>query len=123
MFLEKVETSKVFVRDCSVASPYALLLFGGNVTVQHDRGTVAVDDWIRFTAPAKVGVLARELRKELDHLLFLKVRAPRQAHSDRCAVLRTDAVLVAMLMRCALQSGAARHCGAAEDRGRGVMAR
>lgn len=32
-----------------------------------------VDEWIRFKAPAQVGVLVRELRRELDELLLRKV--------------------------------------------------
>ncbi|XP_042415652.1 DExH-box ATP-dependent RNA helicase DExH7, chloroplastic-like isoform X3 [Zingiber officinale] len=35
VFLEKVETSKIFLRDTSVISPYSLLLFGGSVVIQH----------------------------------------------------------------------------------------
>jgi ATP-dependent RNA helicase DHX29 len=35
VFHEKVETSKVYLRDTTVISPYALLLFGGAINVQH----------------------------------------------------------------------------------------
>jgi hypothetical protein len=31
----QVETSKVYLRDTTVISPYALLLFGGAINVQH----------------------------------------------------------------------------------------
>jgi ATP-dependent RNA helicase DHX29 len=34
VFHDKVKTSKVFLRDCTVVSPYALLLFGGPITVK-----------------------------------------------------------------------------------------
>uniref|UniRef100_A0A7I4CTE9 RNA helicase n=1 Tax=Physcomitrium patens TaxID=3218 RepID=A0A7I4CTE9_PHYPA len=35
VFHEKVETSKVYLRDTTVISPYDLLLFGGEISVQH----------------------------------------------------------------------------------------
>ena len=31
----QVKTSKVYVRDTSLISPYTLLLFGGEISVQH----------------------------------------------------------------------------------------
>lgn len=31
----QVETSKVYLRDTTVVSPYDLLLFGGDISVQH----------------------------------------------------------------------------------------
>lgn len=43
VYLEKVETSKVFLRDSTAVSAYALLLFGGQVDVVHDRDRIVVD--------------------------------------------------------------------------------
>jgi hypothetical protein len=40
VFHEKIKTSRVFIRDCTVVSPYALLLFGGPITVKHESGQV-----------------------------------------------------------------------------------
>lgn len=76
MYHEKVQTSKVFVRDASPAPPYALLLFGGAVTVRHADSRVLVDDWIRFEAPARVAVLVKELRREVDAALEAKFEQP-----------------------------------------------
>ena len=39
VYLEKVQTSKVFVRDASLVSPYALLLFGASAAPA-DRGSL-----------------------------------------------------------------------------------
>lgn len=54
MYHEKIKTSRVFIRDCSVVSVYPLVLFGGGqVSVQLQRGEfiVSLDDgWIRFAA-------------------------------------------------------------------------
>jgi hypothetical protein len=40
VFHEKVKTSQVYVRDGTVVSPFALLLFGGALTVEHLKGEV-----------------------------------------------------------------------------------
>lgn len=47
-YLEKVKTSKTFIRDCTVTSPMAILLFGGALAVAHESGYVQVDEWIRI---------------------------------------------------------------------------
>jgi hypothetical protein len=89
VFYEKVKTSQVYIRDCSmiypckrahasvrincVSSVDALLLFGGEVRVLRERGVISVDEWIKFRAPPEIGVLVRELRRELDELLLRKV--------------------------------------------------
>eukprot|EP00178_Gracilaria_changii_P017569 TRINITY_DN500_c0_g1_i2.p1 TRINITY_DN500_c0_g1~~TRINITY_DN500_c0_g1_i2.p1 ORF type:complete len:1343 (-),score=190.46 TRINITY_DN500_c0_g1_i2:4236-8264(-) len=71
-FYEKVLTSKMFIRDATMVSPYAILLFGGEIGVSHQNGQMSVDRWVIFKAPAQIAVLARELRRELDHLLLRK---------------------------------------------------
>ena len=38
----------MYVRDTSVVSPYALLLFGGAIDVQHTQKLISLDGWIRF---------------------------------------------------------------------------
>ena len=47
VFNEKVQTSRLWLRDASAVPPYALLLFGGAVRVQHQQGTVTIDDYVR----------------------------------------------------------------------------
>lgn len=68
----KVKTTKLYVRDSTMVSPYAILLFGGEIEVQHKKGQMSVDGWVIFKAPARVAVLARELRRQLDTLLMRK---------------------------------------------------
>ncbi len=74
-------------------TPYALLLFGGEVAVQHTAGTVTVGggNWLRFRAAAKVGVLVKQLRRALDVLLAEKIDDPGLDITDRCAGLCVDA--------------------------------
>lgn len=54
VYHEKVKTSRVFIRDCSMVCVYPMVLFGGgqvNVELQHGEFIISLDDgWIRFTA-------------------------------------------------------------------------
>ncbi|XP_058480451.1 putative ATP-dependent RNA helicase DHX57 [Solea solea] len=81
VYHEKVKTSRVFIRDCSMVSVYPLVLFGGGqVNVQMHKGEfiISLDDgWIRFAASShQVAELVKELRWELDQLLEDKIRNP-----------------------------------------------
>ena len=76
LFHEKVKTTKVYVRDATMVGPYALLLFGGKVKVDHERASALCDGWIRFRAAPRVAVLFKALRAELDGLLMQKIAAP-----------------------------------------------
>ena len=79
---DRVQTSKVFVRDCTMVGSYPLLLFGGDLDVKHEQGKLVLDEWCEFNAPAKIGVLARELRKKIDQLLTNKVNSPGPISMD-----------------------------------------
>ena len=70
------DTGKTYVRDVTAVSPLALLLFGGDVEVHHDKSTVTIDGEITFEAPGQVAVLVRELRSKLDMLLRDKIASP-----------------------------------------------
>jgi hypothetical protein len=59
VYHERVQTTSVFVRDCSTVTPYQLLLFGGKIAVQHAQGTLSLDRWATFKAPPRVGVLLK----------------------------------------------------------------
>ena len=82
VYYQKVQTSKVFLRDATMVPAYALLLFGGRIDVLHERGKIVIDKWMYFQAPARVGVLVRELRKSLDLLLTSKIENPSISISD-----------------------------------------
>lgn len=48
-----VHNFQVFIRDCTMVSVYPLLLFGGGITIDLDKGdfVMSLDDgWIRFIA-------------------------------------------------------------------------
>ncbi|KAI5606345.1 putative ATP-dependent RNA helicase DHX57 isoform X1, partial [Silurus asotus] len=81
VYHEKVKTSRVFIRDCSMVCMYPMVLLGGgkvNVELQHGEFIISLDDgWIRFTAAShEVAELVKELRWELDQLLEEKIRNP-----------------------------------------------
>jgi ATP-dependent RNA helicase DHX57 len=73
VYHERVQTTAIFVRDCTAVTPYQLLLFGGKIEVQHTQGTISIDRWATFQAPAKVGVLLKEIRNQLDRVLAQKI--------------------------------------------------
>ena len=40
---------------------YALLLFGGRLTVHHVEGLISLDNWAKFKAPAQIATLVTSL--------------------------------------------------------------
>lgn len=76
VYTEKVKTSKVFLRESTMIPAYALLLFGGEIRVKHERQSITVDDWLQFEAPARIAVLIRELRLKVDSILLDKIQQP-----------------------------------------------
>ena len=76
VYYEKVLTSRVFLRDATMVTPYPMLLFGGELHVRHAEHVVSVDKWIEFGAPPRTAVLFRQLRDELNRLLLEKIENP-----------------------------------------------
>ncbi|XP_017280214.1 ATP-dependent DNA/RNA helicase DHX36 [Kryptolebias marmoratus] len=90
----KMRTSSIFLYDCTEVSPFSLLFFGGDITIQKDEGqeTIAVDQWIVFRSPARIAHLVKSLKKELDSLLEEKISNPapvdwNNRQSKDCAVI------------------------------------
>ncbi|XP_053479622.1 LOW QUALITY PROTEIN: ATP-dependent DNA/RNA helicase DHX36 [Ictalurus furcatus] len=90
----KMRTTSIFLYDCTEVSPFSLLFFGGDISIQKDKEqeTIAVDEWIVFQSPARIAHLVKDLKKELDLLLEEKIKRPRPVDwSDRaskdCAVI------------------------------------
>ncbi|XP_004300262.1 PREDICTED: ATP-dependent RNA helicase DHX36 [Fragaria vesca subsp. vesca] len=89
VFLEKVETNKVFLRDSTIISPNSILLFGGSINIQHQTGLVIVDGWLKLTAPAQTAVLFKELRLTLHSVLKELIRKPENCTVGHNEVLRS----------------------------------
>ena len=73
---EIVKTSKVYVRDCTAVSKFAILLFGGALKVYQSHGVAAVDDWLKFRITAKPATLVKYLRSSMEALLLEKIMNP-----------------------------------------------
>lgn len=69
-------TAKTFATGVTAVSPAALLLFGGSLAVHANAGTLVMDGWAAFRAPAKTALLVAAARDRLDGLLARKCDAP-----------------------------------------------
>ncbi|KAF1482860.1 DExH-box ATP-dependent RNA helicase DExH1, partial [Eudyptula minor novaehollandiae] len=95
VYHEKIKTSRVFIRDCSMVSVYPLVLLGGGqVHMQLQKGefVISLDDgWIRFVAAShQVAELVKELRCELDQMLQDKIKNPSM---DLCVCPRGSRII------------------------------
>ncbi|NXP33902.1 DHX36 helicase, partial [Leiothrix lutea] len=94
----KMRTSSIYLYDCTEVSPYCLLFFGGDISIQKDKDqdTIAVDEWIVFQSPEKIANLVKKLRQELDDLLQEKIENPHPVEWNdiKC---RDTAVLTAII--------------------------
>jgi ATP-dependent RNA helicase DHX57 len=81
VFHEKIKTSRIFVRDCSLVPIYSMVLFGGfGVDVELQRGQFVLSmegGWIKFvTFSHTIAESLKEMRRELDSLLEEKIANP-----------------------------------------------
>jgi HrpA-like RNA helicase len=90
---EIVKTSKVYVRDCTTVSKFAILLFGGALKVYQSHGVAAVDEWLKFRITAKPATLVKYLRSSMENLLLEKIMDPEV---DVNASLKGKAVIDAV---------------------------
>ncbi|NXM57200.1 DHX36 helicase, partial [Illadopsis cleaveri] len=94
----KMRTSSIYLYDCTEVSPYCLLFFGGDISIQKDKDqdTIAVDEWIVFQSPEKIANLVKKLRQQLDDLLQEKIENPHPVdwNDIKC---RDTAVLTAII--------------------------
>ena len=68
--------NKVMFANMSLCAEALLVASAGHISVQHNDGTLKLDDWATFKAPARIAVLIRELREQVDRLLLAKVADP-----------------------------------------------
>ena len=94
IYCTKIENRRLMVYDASMTSCYDLLFFANDaVEVDHTRGHVVLDNWIRFIAPGRIAVLVRELRKMCDYLLMAKIANPSLDISRRPVIRAIERVL------------------------------
>ena len=75
-FQDIMQTRKLYVRDATVVSPFALLLFGGALCVFHRQGVISVDEWLKFRIAAKPATLVKHLRAQMENMLLRKIISP-----------------------------------------------
>ncbi|KAI0308348.1 P-loop containing nucleoside triphosphate hydrolase protein [Multifurca ochricompacta] len=92
---QQVETVKIFLRDVTEVPLYALLLFGGNITVDHVRGGLTIggrqEGILRLRAWPRIAILVQQLRRLLDVALL------RALDSGRVLEVAESPVIGAML--------------------------
>uniref|UniRef100_A0A8C5HIP7 Putative ATP-dependent RNA helicase DHX57 n=1 Tax=Gouania willdenowi TaxID=441366 RepID=A0A8C5HIP7_GOUWI len=78
VYREKVKTSRVFIRDCSMVSVYPLLLFGcGQINLELHKGVFVFsldDGWIQFAAPSHQ--VSDKMQRVLTNFYIGRYRAP-----------------------------------------------
>lgn len=82
VYLERVQTTRVYIRDSTLVPPLAFLLFGGELSIKHEEATVTIDGWITFRIPARTAVLFKEVRRAWDSLLIAKIESPERKLRD-----------------------------------------
>ncbi|CAI5519834.1 unnamed protein product [Closterium sp. Naga37s-1] len=78
VYNEKVKTSDIFLRDSTMVSDFALLMFGGNFepAPAGRTGFDMLGGYLHFSASAQTAQLVQDLRQQLDGLLREKIENP-----------------------------------------------
>ncbi|XP_014437229.1 ATP-dependent RNA helicase DHX29 isoform X2 [Pelodiscus sinensis] len=79
LYQEKIRYSKVYLRETTLISPFPVLLFGGDIEVQHRERLLSVDGWIHFQAPVKIAVIFKQLRVLIETVLKKKLENPKMS--------------------------------------------
>ncbi|XP_028919858.1 ATP-dependent RNA helicase DHX29 isoform X1 [Ornithorhynchus anatinus] len=82
LYQEKVRYAKVYLRETTLISPFPILLFGGDIEVQHRERLLSVDGWIYFQAPVKIAVIFKQLRVLIESVLRKKLENPKMSLED-----------------------------------------
>uniref|UniRef100_A0A8B9FYB8 ATP-dependent RNA helicase DHX29 n=1 Tax=Amazona collaria TaxID=241587 RepID=A0A8B9FYB8_9PSIT len=82
LYQEKVRYAKVYLRETTLISPFPILLFGGDIEVQHRERLLTVDGWIHFQAPVKIAVIFKQLRVLIESVLKKKLENPKMSLED-----------------------------------------
>eukprot|EP00656_Telonema_subtile_P008765 TRINITY_DN14097_c0_g1_i5.p1 TRINITY_DN14097_c0_g1~~TRINITY_DN14097_c0_g1_i5.p1 ORF type:complete len:907 (-),score=256.57 TRINITY_DN14097_c0_g1_i5:33-2753(-) len=86
VFHEKVRSSRVFVHDTSLVTPFQLLLFGGReMVVEYSQRQLVVDKWMRFTMAPVAAALCKRLRIAVDELLNSMLEVPEWSSQQAAA--------------------------------------
>lgn len=93
LYQEKVKYTKIYLRDTTLISPFPMLLFGGDIDIQHRERLITLDGWMHFQAPVRIGVIFKHLRRLLDAVLEKKMESPKLNLEDE----RTIQILLELI--------------------------
>lgn len=93
LYQEKVKYTKIYLRDTTLISPFPMLLFGGDIDIQHRERLITLDGWMHFQAPVRIGVIFKHLRRLLDAVLEKKMENPKLTLEDE----RTIQILLELI--------------------------
>ncbi|KAG8519811.1 ATP-dependent RNA helicase DHX29, partial [Galemys pyrenaicus] len=79
LYQEKIRYARVYLRETTLITPFPVLLFGGDIEVQHREHLLSVDGWIYFQAPVKIAVIFKQLRVLIDSVLRKKLENPKMS--------------------------------------------
>ncbi len=87
LYHKKVQSTKIYAYDSSFVSPFTILLFGGDIKIQWEHGSlegdrsiaVTMDKWLSFRMTESSAVLVKYIRHELNQLLLEKFSDPARA--------------------------------------------
>ena len=85
IYHDLVKTSRYFLRDVSLVSPEAILLFCGNAgdaRISYGRRELVMNEWIRIHVASKPGLLLLHLRQLLSNFLHSKFFNPSLSDRD-----------------------------------------
>lgn len=97
-YWNRVQTSKVFVRELTPATAYGMLLFGGPVEVIPGLGLLVDRRW-RLNGWARIGTLTSRLRRVLDAVLADWIEHPRAGNEEKSAMERDVVEVVQRLVQ------------------------
>ncbi|XP_045695817.1 ATP-dependent RNA helicase DHX29 isoform X2 [Phyllostomus hastatus] len=93
LYQEKVRYARVYLRETTLISPFPVLLFGGDIEVQHRERLLSVDGWIYFQAPVKIAVIFKQLRVLIDSVLRKKLENPKMSlENDKILQIITELI-------------------------------
>ncbi|XP_004422873.1 PREDICTED: ATP-dependent RNA helicase DHX29 isoform X1 [Ceratotherium simum simum] len=93
LYQEKIRYARVYLRETTLITPFPVLLFGGDIEVQHRERLLSVDGWIYFQAPVKIAVIFKQLRVLIDSVLRKKLENPKMSlENDKVLQIITELI-------------------------------
>ncbi|XP_066096955.1 ATP-dependent RNA helicase DHX29 [Saccopteryx bilineata] len=93
LYQEKIRYARVYLRETTLVTPFPVLLFGGDIEVQHRERLLSVDGWIHFQAPVKIAVIFKQLRVLIDSVLRKKLENPKMSlENDKILQIITELI-------------------------------